>query len=95
MNLISQFKYNNKAVNNHVLIYGKNDKVGSYILFQSYNTIVACYQLDYSKLVICNHKYSVTTSKQLNRFISTLSGAKKETSLDKEGFKRFLKNWIE
>ena len=93
--MISQFRYNSKPINNHILIYGKNDKIGDYILFQSYNTIVACYQLDYSKLVMCNHKYSNTTSKQLNRFISTLSGAKKETSLDKEGFKRFLKNWIE
>ena len=95
MNLISQFKYNGKPVNNHILMHGKNDKIGSYILFQSYNTIVACYQIDYSKLVICNHKYSATTSKQLNRFISNLSGAKKEATLDKEGFKRFLKNWIE
>lgn len=93
--MISQFKYNGKPVNNHILIYGKNDKVGDYILFQSYDTVVACYQLNYSKLVICNHKYSNTTSKQLNRFISTLSGSKKEASLDKKGFERFLKNWIE
>ena len=93
--MISQFKYNGRPVNNHILVYSKNEKIGDYILFQSYNTIVACYQLDYSKLVICNEKYSVTTSKQLNRFISTLDGAKKEASLDKEGFKRFLKNWIE
>lgn len=90
--LVSQFKYNGKTVNNHVLIYGKNEKIGSYILFQSYDTIVACYQLDYSKIVICNHKYSATTSKQLNRFISTLTGAKKEASLDKEEFQKFLTN---
>ena len=95
MNLISQFKYNNKTVNNHVLIHGKNNKIGDYILFQSYNTIVACYQLDYSKLVVCNHKYSVTTSKQLNRFILSFDGSKKVASLDKQEFERFLKNWIE
>ena len=93
--MISQFRYNGKPINNHILIYGKNEKIGEYILFQSYNTIVACYQLDYSKIVFCSEKYSVTTSKQLNRFISTLKGAKKEASLDKEGFERFLKNWIE
>ena len=95
MNLIAQFKYNNKAVNNHVLIHGENDKIGAYILFQSYNTIVACYQLDYSKLVIDSTKYSNTTTKQLNRFISTLAGAKKEATLNKEEFQDFLKNWIE
>lgn len=95
MNLISQFKYNGKPVNNHVLVYGKNDKIGSYILFQSYETIIACYQLDYSKLVVDNTKYSNTTTRQLNRFIASLTGIKKTVSLNKEEFQGFLKNWIE
>lgn len=93
--MISQFRYNNKPVNNHILMHGKNDKIGSYMLFQSYNTIIACYQLDYSKLVFDNTKYSNTTTRQLNRLISTLTGIKKTVSLNKEDFQGFLKNWIE
>lgn len=94
MNLISQFRYNNKPVNNHVLIHGINNIIGDYILFQSYETIVACYQLDYSKLVVDITKYSNTTTKQLNRFIASLTGAKKQVSLNGEEFQKFLKNWI-
>lgn len=93
--MISQFRYNNKPVNNHILTHGKNDKIGAYILFQSYNTIIACYQLDYSKLVVDNTRYSNTTTKQLSRFISTIAGAKKTVPLNQIEFQGFLKNWIE
>lgn len=83
-----------KSVKNHFIIRNKKEKVGDYILFQSYDTIVAVYLIDYSKMVVNTHKYSNTTSKHKNDFIRS-ANYKTTVEFNENEFKNYIKNWIE
>ena len=83
-----------KAVKNHFIVRNKNDKIGNYVLFQSYDTIVAVYLIDYSKLIVNSHKYSNTTSKHKNDFIKYMN-YKDILKLTEIEFQNYIKNWIE
>ena len=94
MNLSQYINTMGKSVKNHFITSDKNEKIGDYVLFQSYNTIVAVYLIDYSKLIVNTHKYSNTTSKHKNDFIKSMN-YKSIIEFTEIEFQNYIKNWIE
>lgn len=62
---VRSLKVNNKAVNNHYLIDCKH-----YTIFQSYETVIAIVDHSNGSIRVTDKKYSRTTSKYTNLFLS-------------------------
>lgn len=62
---VKPLKVNEKAVNNHYLIHCKN-----YTVFQSYETPIAIVDHSNGSVRVVDKKYSRTTSKYTNLFLS-------------------------
>lgn len=62
---VKQLTVNKKAVNNHYLINCKH-----YTVFQSYETVIAVVDHSNGSIRVTDKKYSRTTSKYTNLFLS-------------------------
>lgn len=82
-----------KTVKNHFILRNSNEKIGDYVLFQSYDTVVGIYLIDYSKMILNTNKYSNTTSKHLKDFKNSMS-YKALVEFTENDFNRYIENWI-